>query len=471
MTASRAWPLVIVCAGALALRCLHLATVWPLLAEPPEVGMDRWLQMHVAEAVARGDWLGGWAAEYDSGPGYAYWLGAVHRLSGRSWLGPLLVQALLGSLAPLLLHALGRRLFGPPAGLVAAGLGALYGPTIFYEILLVKFALLPVVTAALLVAAVRLRESASLARAFLAGLALGGFVVLRGNGALAALAVLAWAAATLPTGRRVRVALAVVAGAAVLLGPLAVRDRAAAVRGRGTSLWGIHFYIGNNLEADGTYTLVEGVRDDIVGHVVDARRVAEAEAGRALSPFEVSAHWLRKGLAFIGEHPGRYLALQARKLRLALRGGEEGSFGDEFADMRDASWVLRLPLVTFGAMCPLALLGLVVVLARRRAVVLPLFVGTYLLSLLPFFVSGRYRLPLVAPMLVLAAAGISWVDEAVRTDRHRALLGATALAGAGLAGLLNERRDPWTFLGVLVFGLGVVALARRHDAAGGQSTR
>ena len=88
---------------AFVLRLLHLRAVLPLeLGHPPEVGMDRWLSMHIATAVADGRWLGGWAAPYDSSPGYAYLLAALYRICGRQWLGPLLIQIALGALVPLL---------------------------------------------------------------------------------------------------------------------------------------------------------------------------------------------------------------------------------------------------------------------------------------------------------------------------------------------------------------------------------
>ena len=98
---------------------------------------------------------------------------------------------------------------------------------------------------------------------------------------------------------------------------------------------------------------------------------------------------------------------------LALGGGEEGSFGETFQDFREASWVLRLPLPSFGAICPLGLLGAIITLGRRRSAILPLFMGAYLVSLLPFFAAGRYRLPLVPPMLILSAEALCWIDEAI----------------------------------------------------------
>ena len=48
--------------------------------------------------------------------------------------------------------------------------------------------------------------------------------------------------------------------------------------------------------------------------------------------------------------------------------------------------------------------------------------------MLPFFVAGRYRLPLVPPMIVLAAVGVAWLGDAVRRRGQRVFL----VAGPGL---------------------------------------
>jgi hypothetical protein len=449
---------------ALGLRLAYLLTIrGALLDEPPPIGMDRWLEMHIAEAVARGDWRGGWSADYDSGLAYGYLLGALYRAGGERWVVPLAVQAALGAATPVLLWALGRRLYSARVGVVAAALAAVYLPAIFYEVLLVKFALLPVTVAALLLALARARDRASAGRLLTAGLVAGVLATTRPQAVLLA-PVLAWWLVRGSPGLRPKLRMLALAalGAALVVGPFVVRDRLVA-RSGGGSVWGIHFYIGTGPEADGAYVSVPGVREDVVGHVVDARRIAETEAGRPLSAGEVSLHWFRRGLAFVRAEPWRYARLELTKLRLALAGGEEGSFGDEYADAKQFSWVLRLPLPGFGAIWPFALVGIVVTLARRGPGLLPLFVAAYVASLLPFFVTGRYRLPIVPPMLVLAAVGLCAIESALAERRVGAVLGAVALAAAALVAVPWMPGDPWLALVVLGIGVGVAALAREAE--------
>ena len=349
-------------AVALGLRLLHLWSVLPVeLGQPPEVGMDRWLNTHIAEAVTGRKWLGGWSAAYDSSPGYSYLLAALYWFSGRNWLGPLLVQSLLGACAPLCLYALGRRLFSVSVGIVAATFAALFSPTIFYEALLVKFAFVPITVACALLCLVRALEPGADASAVGAGLTLGVLALLRPNGGIVAPTMLLWLAVSrrrhgFPDIRRPL--LLVAAGMAMVMVPMLIRDRIAAAHGLESSLWGIHFYIGTNPDADGTYVSVPGVREDILGHVDDARQVAENASGHALTPSEVSAFWFHRGLSFISAQPGTYIILQGKKLWHAFEADESGSFGDDFHEMRRVSPVLQAPLLTFGVIGPLGLLGL-----------------------------------------------------------------------------------------------------------------
>jgi tetratricopeptide (TPR) repeat protein len=50
----------------------------------------------------------------------------------------------------------------------------------------------------------------------------------------------------------------------------------------------------------------------------------------------------------------------------------------------------------------------------RKHLLLYLFGGAYLLSLMPFFVTSRYRLPVVPVMIVFSAAGLSWLWKRLR---------------------------------------------------------
>ena len=421
--------LATIVAAALALRLAHVASVAAFEAAHVEPGLDRWLQMEIARAVAGGDWLGGPLAPYESAPAYALGLGVLYRLGGGRWLVPIVLQAVLGALTPLALYATARRLGSARAGLFAAALAAAYGPAIFYEGLTLKFALMPCTVSALLCASATAATGRRWqAAAAAAGAATALLVALRLNAIVMLPVLVAWIARARPAVAA-RALLLVGFGLVAIAAPLALRRALASAHGEAASLWGIHFYVGSRLDGDGGYTVVPGVADDVFGHVDDARALAEASRGRRLTPAEVSRYWLGRGLEEIRRDPAAYLVLEGRKLRRLLAPREEDVFGDDYAVYAARSLVLRAGL-TFGAVAPLAMLGLVLVTMRRAPLGWCVAVAAaYAASLLVFFVTSRYRLPVVPPLLLCAGVALAWLADL----RARPLAFAAAAGGLSVA--------------------------------------
>ena len=87
---------------------------------------------------------------------------------------------------------------------------------------------------------------------------------------------------------------------------------------------GANLYMGNNAYTDGTWMPPRIGRrvDNPIAMREAFTRAAEAGAGRALRPSEVSAFWAREALAFVAAQPGRWLALELRKLALFFNARE-----------------------------------------------------------------------------------------------------------------------------------------------------
>ena len=205
---------------------------------------------------------------------------------------------------------------------------------------------------------------------------------------------------------------------------------------------GTNFYIGNSPESDGVTAIVPGTRATWWGGYDDVKRLAEEAAGRPLKGAEIDRYWLGKGLEFWRKHPGKALGLFCRKTFLWFAGYEVGNDRDFYAVKRYSfinyllfnSRFLKLP---FGILLPLALAG--VWFARRqwrRLLPLYLFVGAYSLSFIAFFVTSRYRMPLIPIAAILAAIGlIGLIRPIPRRERGIALaLAAFLLFNANLAG-------------------------------------
>jgi len=111
---------------------------------------------------------------------------------------------------------------------------------------------------------------------------------------------------------------------------------------------------------------------------------------------------------YIGRHPWQWIRLELRKLWLFCQPREIPD-NRNFHYFRQHSSILRLPLITFAVLGPLAVLGLAAALKTwRRSLLLYLQVILSTLSVLLFFISSRYRLPVVPFLILFAAYGLSW---------------------------------------------------------------
>jgi Flp pilus assembly protein TadD len=414
----------------------------PLLQ--PAGGLDSEWYVALATRVAGGDWslagpLGN--AAFPVSPLYVYVLAVVLGLSGGSILAARVVQAIGGVLAVALAMRTARGLFGEAAGLVAGVLLATAGVITFHEIVLLQSALDPLLMAAFGWALLRaLRSEAGGWWAGAGGLA-ALFALNRPNALVGAAGIALWLllrAAQRRTRGTIVAAVAFAAAVAAGLAPAAIRNVAAT--GRLTlvsSHGGLNFYIGNRAGADGTYQAPPGITPSIAGQAHDARVVAEAAAGRALSDPEVSGHFTGLALGWIREHPGDAAALFVRKLWLVIHRVELPLNYSYAYYVLDEPTILRwLPI---GAWClvPLGLAGLLARPAggpRGAYLAWSMHAVLYALSVAVFFVAGRYRLPLLVPFAVTGAGALAaLVDGLVARDVRVLALAATA-AGVAVLG-------------------------------------
>ncbi|TMA68990.1 MAG: hypothetical protein E6J69_06645, partial [Deltaproteobacteria bacterium] len=160
----------------------------------------------------------------------------------------------------------------------------------------------------------------------------------------------------------------------------------------------------------------------------DFRAAAEAQAGRSLAPREVSRFWFAQAFQHMREHPAFAARAMFCKLVLFWNDFEISDNQDQYLLERD-SWVLRLPLLGFGGIAPLALLG-VIATRRREARLLCGFVLLYCGSVVAFFIFSRYRIQVVPALLPLAAVGAAELVARIRDRSWKRVATATAVVAA-----------------------------------------
>jgi tetratricopeptide (TPR) repeat protein len=240
---------------------------------------------------------------------------------------------------------------------------------------------------------------------------------------------------TVPAKKRATLAATFVAGLAIVLLPVAIRNYAV---GGGfyltTSQFGPNFFIGNNPQADGTYMSLRFGRGAPEYERTDATELAEHATGRTLTPAEVSSYWTDRALTFVTEQPGAWLRLMGRKVALLFNATEmlDTEAQESHAEW---SWPLRIGGLFghFGLLTPLAVAGLILAWPERsRLAVLYVMLAAYAASVVMFYVFARYRLPLVPMLLLFASAGIAALPRWLRSadSRQRSVVAGAVLVAA-----------------------------------------
>jgi hypothetical protein len=418
-------------AGGLVVRLLHFvaiaATAFP---EIPRVSTDsdmyavwRWAESILAGDVLGRDtyhpsflwmqamapletWYRWWGGKeiFQQAPLYTYWVAALLGVSGHSLSVVLLAQLLVGSLQPLVMFALGRRLFDARVGLLAAALSALYGPLIFHQGTLLRDwlpALLEPIGLLLLLRAWRRHRRRDWA---LAGAALGVALLAKETVLLFLPLVLLWLlwrhGASL---KKVIVpAVCLLGGLVLAVSPLIARN----------AIVGAPLLAFSNRAAEGF----------IVGNAADGFPI-----GLLLPPSMKKILWrsdgrlfgvVRETLQTYEGHWGWFLGHQGLKLRglvdpLEVPDNLAFSYGEEISP------VLRFTL-GYGIIFPLGLAGFVFALPRWR-ITLPLILSAVstLGGILFSIVHARYRLALVPTLILFGAAGAAGCVDLVRSGRWR----------------------------------------------------
>ena len=414
----------LVFALALALRVAYIfeADASPLFEHP---AVDAKTYTHHAQRLAAGNWLGIGEGPFWQPPLYPYFLGAVKVLFSESFFYAVrFVQALLGALVCAMSWWIGRALFNPAVGLLAGIGAALCGPLIFFDGELLPASLAAFVDLLALVVLLRVWRRPSRWGFLGAGAAFG-------VGALAVPTVLTFAVAVpivllwrAPRQRGLIWTGAFGLGVILAVTPVAWRNWAIGGDGVGISYnAGINLYIGNNPDYAETVAIRPGWEwDELV--------TQPARAGIE-RPSAKSAYFAERAWDYIKGDPTGWLGLMGHKLGAFWHGDERGRnqpiyFWRTYSNVLSATlWKAGIAF-PFGLVAPLALWGMLLSLRRVGPTWPLLYVLSYCLGVVAFFVAARYRVPVLPVLLVFAAYGLWALWAWVRAGCWRSL-------GLGLA--------------------------------------
>lgn len=392
---------------------------------------------HWAKGLVSGDWsVLDWTNDpeilttpYGRPPGYPFFLAAVYRIFGVNPDAARVVQSILGLINLFLLYLLGCRVFGRGPAWIALLLGSLFWAFPYYENRLTY----PAVSIFLVLLLLHLmvlwagRPRIMLAAAM--GFILGTFGLFRPNGLLFAPFLILWMLHAARWQRLARRWLPAVVwltvGVLLAILPVFIRNWVVARDFVFVSAYGgLNFYAGNHENAPLTepdipeLPLLAGIEHwSCFDYPAMVRGLSE-HLGKPIRFSEANRWFYHQGLVWIWRHPLDFLRALWRKTLLFW--GPVEITNDTVPELDRTASPLYAALPGFSVILTLALAGLAVWFLANRyeqylrqslipAVGMLLFVLACFLSVLPYFVAGRYRMEMVPVLLLFAGAGI-WIS-------------------------------------------------------------
>jgi len=340
-------------------------------------------------------------------------LALAHEVGVSSYRADRLVVCVLGAAAVVAVGLLGRRLAGRRAGLIAAGLAAAYPVLISADGSVMSETLLGLLVALTMLAAYALRDRPAAWRAALLGALVGLAALARGEAAVLFVLLVPPVCLRLPARRLPMLALALVAGAAVLA-PWTIRNASTFQR---------FVPIATN---EGNLIAGANCHDTYYGRDVGSWQIACVPPGPVIDESVAAAHFRSAGLRYARKHTSRLpLVVPARLARTfeLLQPLRQARHAEGRAYWIEVAGAVAFYLVAVGALAGLAVL-------RRRGERLVVLLAPVALAVVASAIGygvPRFRHPADLALVVLAAVALSAAPIG-RVNRARAWAGPPAQA-------------------------------------------
>jgi len=403
------WPYLIIGLAVL-LRVIHILnsrsnpTFWAPAVDPG------WYDQTAQNIV-----LGQWGPfPLFRAPLYTTLLAAVYAVFGHDLVVARLLNVLFQGVAIWAVWRIGRAYFTSAVGIVAALLLAVNGTTIYFAGELVSSSAEMMVAALGLWATLRLTRDPGLTSVTVCGLIWGFAAITRPNFlfvypvVIAAIVLLARIKPLFSRRTAVSVGVWLISAFIPILPITAANYFYGGEVVMIATQGGVNFWIGNNPESTGILSILPGYGNTWT--MGDAESEAEREMGRPLKSGELSNYYYAKGWNFLKAHPGPAIRFMIRKTALFFNRFEisNNKHITHFAGL--SPWLPFLIHLNFGILIPLGLLGFWIACRSQPAIrIIAGLLLCYAASVVLFFITARFRMPVVPWLVFPAAIGLVWI--------------------------------------------------------------
>jgi 4-amino-4-deoxy-L-arabinose transferase-like glycosyltransferase/Tfp pilus assembly protein PilF len=353
-------------------------------------------------------------------PLYPYFLALIYYIFGHNYFIARIIQALIGSFTCVLIYLLGKKLFNRRVGTIAGFISAFTGIFIFYESELLLPVLILPLNLSFIIMLLNAVERNRRLHWWLAGLFFGLSLIARPDVAI----VIPLLLYLFLRGKNLKVssvrASLFALGVIIPLTPVAYHNFRSGEKVLIATQGGINFYIGNNSTSDGATAEFPGL--GTIWRFEDAKIQAENDVGRKLSEKEVSGYYYRKGWDFIIHRPLRWARLMFVKILFWLGSIEISNNKSIYFAAQDSLILTALLNLNFGIYGALGILGLILFYRRNlNDKIITWYVGLFSLGVLMFFVTARFRLPIIPLLIVFTAGVVDWYIAKIRLKDFKSL--------------------------------------------------
>ncbi|MFH0773989.1 MAG: glycosyltransferase family 39 protein [bacterium] len=346
---------------------------------------------------------------YYYGPLYSYFLSVVYFVFGHNLYIARFIQHILGVLTCLLIYLIAKRCFGNPVGYISLFISIVYDMFIIHEgLLLIEF-LSTFLNALMLFLLLRSEPLFSYKRLALAGIAIGLSALARANILLFVPFILIWMLfnSKLKTQNSKLLRLGFLCLVIFLtISPVTIMNYISSKKFILISTNGpVSLWVGNNEKADGTFLFPAPSEK-----LTNRRKEIGDKA------------FIEDVIRFIKEKPGDFARLTLRKF-LLFWGAFEVANNMNYEQIKGWGHLMKMHFfIGFGTVIPLSLLGMALSIRNRKSLLLHLFLLSFMMAMVAFFVLGRYRIACLPAFIPFAGFSLFFLYEKLKKRSYKPIL-------------------------------------------------